>query len=336
MTLFRSVKDAFTYPDWVLDGTWDDVAAALTEFHLTSNKEDIELFNLWEFKSENYEEGRRAIYRGGQHTGEFDIIAGSIRRCKANAIGAWGLVLDYDGHKTIDEACEELDGLTYALYTTFRHSKEINKFRVVLPFDRILDRDDFGIKKDDISACFPFADYASFSESQSFYLHSGPDQSQAVAFYRTGTFLNPDYFINTPPPEVKTQVYTEFTGDPNRYKQTLMKSLQTCRGLHYNGPHKFNVLTLVSLCKSAGCSFEEYDSLCYSIADPESGLMEARQRRIAWDGWGASYGVTKQKREEFIAGHGGISYFNENDWRKLRTKIAEKYKTKKELNDDTN
>ena len=57
---------------------------------------------------------------------------GSVR-LKENVESLSCLVLDYDEGETIEEAKKKWEKYTFILYTSFNHSKKLDKFRVVLP-----------------------------------------------------------------------------------------------------------------------------------------------------------------------------------------------------------
>lgn len=306
LTLFESVQKAYTRPNQIIDNTWDEIAKFLMTHQPAKTKDDVPLFNLWEFDM-NGEPGRKRIYENNEPTEKYEEIPGTIRRCKANGKFIHGLVLDFDGHQTIEDAMANYADFESVLYTTFRHTKDTHKFRLVLPFKHAIASESFHKKKKAISETFQGVDHASFSESQSFYLHSGPEP---VVIYTPGEFLNGEWFedeVITPPPEIKRS--SEFNGDSNIYKELLIDSLATCSGLHYNGTSKYNVLTLVALCKSAGLSYQDYDVLCHNMADPSSSLQNAALRKQAWVNWSPYSGITSAVREDFILSHNGISKF---------------------------
>lgn len=307
LTLFESVQKAYTRPDQIIDNTWDEIAKFLMTHQVASSKEDVPLFNLWEFDL-NGEPGRRRIYENNEPTEKYEEIPGTIRRCKANGKNIHGLVLDFDGIETIETAVAKYESFEFVIYTTFRHTADTNKFRLVLPFRQAIASEYFHKKKKAISETFQGVDHASFSESQSFYLHSGPNP---VTIYNPGTFLDGDWFENeiiTPPPEIKRS--SEFSGDSNIYKELLIESLATCSGLHYaNQGSKHGVLTLVALCKSAGFTYDEFNLICYNMAASDSSLQEEGLRKSAWYNWTPFSGITSKVREEFITAYGGTSKF---------------------------
>lgn len=329
LTLFESVQKAYTRPGLIIEDNWENISEFLTNFNQCKNKEDMMLFNLWQFDPQG-ELGRRYIYENETRTEKYEEIPNTIRRCKANAEGLWGLVLDFDGTQQIDQVETLFDGLEYILYTTFRHTKSENKFRVVLPFSRIATKKEIRLKTKSIMKTFQETDHASFSESQSFYLHSGSNKKNSYTYHATGYFLDPDWFDDDEiiPEYVPKPVNSLFNGK-DYYKKTLMESLATCSGLHYaNSNSRLGVLTLVSLCKTAEMSFSEYDSICNMISASDSSLKEASRRKQAWDDWIPHNGITAKVREEFISAFGGTSKFGKkqlSDIERLRIKLRKRH-----------
>lgn len=193
LTTFRTVWTAYTYPSEVIDADWDTVAEVLLSFNKVQSKDEVGLFNVWQFAADG-EKGRK--YHDKSKT-TWDDIAGTVRRCSANAQGLWGLMLDFDKNCTIEQVCTELEGLEYVLYTTFSHSTAQDKFRVIMPFDRMMTIAEYEAKKAAITATFPRADMASFSMSQSFYFHSGQCEREAIAYRSHGHMLSPAMFEDT-------------------------------------------------------------------------------------------------------------------------------------------
>ncbi|HEY6436802.1 MAG TPA: hypothetical protein VIY47_09435, partial [Ignavibacteriaceae bacterium] len=259
-----------------------------------------------------------------ERTEDYEEIPNTIRRCKQNAIGVWGLVLDYDGSRKLEEVCDELEPFEFILYTTFRHTEQQHKFRVVLPFQQRATREELRSKASSITETFTQVDHASFSESQSFYLHSGATTGKAI--YNEGWFLDLDWFEVEKIAVDNRKSSSDYDGDPSQYKQNLKDSLLTCSGLHYAGiGSKHGVLTLVALCKSAGLSYEEFDLICAKIAASDSSLQQQSLRKQAWKNWIPYSGITAKVREEFITSYGGRSSFNQPS-EVLIERIRNKYK----------
>ena len=148
-----------------------------------------------EFKSvedETHEAGRKYRYVNGERQSDFDLIPNTIRRCKSNMVSITGIVLDFDKDQTIEQTIKELEGVEYVLYTTFRHTIQNHRFRVVIPFSRPLLAQDVASRQKDIKKMFPNVDLASFSVSQSFYFHSGKNDPRAI--HNKGEIIDPYIF----------------------------------------------------------------------------------------------------------------------------------------------
>jgi hypothetical protein len=330
ISTFKSVSKA--YVDLKLDMDWEELVDLFLHHNDVEQKQDAELYNMAEFKDPTdltCEPGRKYHYIDGVRQETYDIIPNTTRRCKSNVISVTGVVLDIDEHKTIDETIELLDGLEYVLYTTFRHTPEKHKFRVVIPFSRPLLAADIVGRQQDIIATLPSVDNCSFTVSQSFYFHSG--KCDSIAFRNHGIMIDPYQFEYNPPPVYTPPVYeNETTLDDEQkeaYKQAVVSSLLTCNGLHYAGKDANNkaVLTLVSICKSIGLSFGEYDAICAKMAHPESQLVKPDIRRMAWTGWEGNR-IRRETRDQFIKEYGGIPLKVKEDWQTIRNTIIDKYK----------
>jgi hypothetical protein len=313
LTTFRSVSKA--YVDHAIDAPWSTLADLLTTHIDSPSKEQTPMFNFAEFKSADdptAEAGRK--YHGQYVKGEwfrtpegtYDELPGTVRRCKGNVVAINGIVLDIDDNYTIDQAKQLFSEIEYVLYTTFRHTPQKHKFRVVIPFSQPLLAEDIPGRQESITETFPGVDRASFTVSQSFYFHSGLDQP--YSYWNEGVMVDPYAFeyrapkIWHPAPTTITTMDSEFA---EAYKAAVVKSLNTCSGLHYAGEHKQAVLTLVSLCRSVGMSFEEYDVICARMAHPESQLVNPSVRVSAWTGWSGNR-LRKETRDAFIAAYGGV------------------------------
>lgn len=307
ISTFKSINKA--YIDQQIELAWPDMAELLSTHFPAERKEDVPLYNTVRFKSaddEFVEPGRRYRYVDGERTEDYDIIADTVRRCKANVVELHGIVLDVDEEMSIAQVQTLLDGLEYLLYTTFRHTKEKNKFRVIIPFSRPLAAEDIPGRQTSIIETFPGVDSASFSVSQSFYFHSGNDVDRKVIWNR-GEIIDPYEFEYREPRQVEYNAAAEYTDINDDYKEAVIKSLMTCSGLHYAGKGSSNraVLTLVSICRSLGLGFDDFDFICGHIAHPDSQLVKSSVRRAAWTGW-AGDRVRKETRDEFIKNYNGI------------------------------
>jgi len=312
LSTFRSVGKA--YVDHVIDAPWSTIADLLTTHIDSPTKEKTPMFNFAEFKTlddPTTEPGRS--YHGHEvdgvwqriPEGTYDEIPNTVRRCKNNVVAINGIVLDVDDKMTIEQAQDLYKDIEHVLYTTFRHTTNKHKFRVVIPFSQPLLAADIAGRQDAIVETFPGVDQASFTVSQSFYFHSG--HTSSFSNWNEGVMIDPYAFeyrepkVYVPLPQSTGPVDAEFA---EAYKTAVTTSLMTCSGLHYAGEHKQAVLTMVSLCRSVGMTFEEFDSICARIAHPESQLVNPSIRVAAWTGWDGSR-LRKEKRDAFIAAYGG-------------------------------
>jgi len=312
ISTFRSVSKA--YIEDVVDEDWNDIAELLLTHIPAEQKADVPLYNLVEFKKytdPTCEPGRLYDYKDGMRdpSGTYQELPTTVRRSKANVVALWGIVLDVDENKTIEQAIEMLDGLEYVLYTTFRHTPEKHKFRVVIPFSEPLLARDVEGRKEAIMETFPDVDNASFTVSQSFYFHSGHNDS--IAYHNEGVMINP-YAFEYREPKVYVPSTTPDTNTPmdstayEAYKKAVLESLKSCSGLHYAGKGRSNkaALTLVSICKSIDMDYTTFDQLCQSISAPDSQLQNAATRAQIWSGWQGNK-IRRETRDEFIKEWGG-------------------------------
>jgi len=194
ISTFASVQRA--YVEHQIDLPWEDMAQLLSAHFPAESKEDVPLYNLIRFKDlsdPTVEYGRKYKYVNGEKTEEYTILPNFVRRCKENVLELHGIVLDVDDSMNIADIQSKLDGLEYLLYTTFRHTAEHNKFRVIIPFSKPLLAQDIAGRQDSIMETFPGVDRASFSVSQSFYFHSGNDSAKTVIWNR-GVMIDPYAF----------------------------------------------------------------------------------------------------------------------------------------------
>lgn len=302
LTLFASEFHAYTTPDQIIDADWEVIAETLMIFHKRKVKEDVSMFNLWEFNQQG-ELGRK-YHNKTRET--WDDLEGTIRRCSENAVGLWGLVLDCDSKLTMEQAIQEVEGLEYVLYSSFRHGPEQDKFRIVIPFTRMMTKEEFELKKDDIKKCFPLIDPASFSKSQAIFFHSGPDKDIAIALRGRGYKLDPDHFENTiiPVAEKSQVVYTPPTALQQQSYQTMIKnSLMTCRSVSRSGSNEG--ITLAGICRSSGLTYLEFQQVCNAIGREGSSLKTADVQEQFWGVVGDGAKIKRGTREKFLKDHGG-------------------------------
>jgi hypothetical protein len=213
ISTFKSVQKA--YVDLRLDLPWEEIVAMLIHHYDVNSKEEVELYNMVEFKSVDdptVEPGRKYHYINGERQDTFDTIPGTVRRCKNNMVSITGITLDFDKDQTIEQTITELEGIEYVLYTTFRHTKLNHRFRVVIPFSQPLLAEDVSGRQKAIKKMFPNVDNASFSVSQSFYFHSGKEDN--IAYHNKGIMIDPYIFeVEEFKPYVDNNVYDKNTSE---------------------------------------------------------------------------------------------------------------------------
>lgn len=332
ISTFKSIHKA--YVDMKLDLPWEEMIEVFTHHYDVEKKEDVELYNMVEFKDSTdptTELGRKFHYVNGERQETFDLIPGTVRRCKNNVVAIHGIVLDVDEHMNIESVINLLDGVEYVLYTTFRHTIEKHKFRVIIPFSQPLKSEDIKGRQQSIIETFPGVDNASFTVSQSFYFHSGKNDS--LTYHNKGQMINPyDFEYREPEVFVPHEVTynNDFTDkDMAQYKEAVVNSLLSCSGVHYagTGDNNLGVLTLVSICKSIGLSYNEFENICVKISDPTSALKDKTARQTAWTGWSGDR-IRKETRDKFISSYGGRPVRIETpvtEYTDLMKRMKEKY-----------
>jgi hypothetical protein len=174
-----------------------------------------------------------------------------------------------------------------------------------------------------MSETFPGVDHASFSVSQAFYFHASNNDSEAFAVVVDGALIDPYDFEEETIVEYVPQPY-QYTPPDDQYQRRVLESLLTCSGVHYEGSSRNSgVLTLVTICKSIGLTFEEFDALCQQICAQDSQLVHRETRRSVWTGWRGDR-ITREKRDNFIKANGGRVQ-QTNDWRSVQQNLLEKY-----------
>jgi hypothetical protein len=327
LSIYESVTKAYVADEQQF--SLQELGKILTEYTHLDKKEDGLLFNLAQFKTEGAELARRYHYVGRERQDTYDEIPNTVRRCKQNLISIGGIVLDVDDQYSIEDIVKLLDGVHMIIYTTFRHTWEHNKFRVVIPFSQPLLAADIACRERSMIETFPGVDHASFSVSQSFYFHSSNNEAEAFSCVIEGELINPyDFEVE----EITEWVPAEVTGTgeiTDSYKRMIVEALLTCSDVHYDsqsGSRNGGVLTLVAICRSVGLAFEEFDAICCAICAGNSQLVHREVRRGAWTGWKGDK-ITRDKRNQFIKSNGGRvpERVERSDWKKTQDDLIKKY-----------
>jgi len=302
LTPFLTEKEAYTHSAAIVDNSWDYIKDLLMEYQNANTKEEIQMFNLWSMKTENFEEPRN------KETGEI-YKPGFIARCSDNCVGLWGLVLDYDKNLTIVDAIDLFDGFEYVLYTTWNHRRfdEIknvmrgDRFRVVIPFTRMMTMDEYNEKLDNIKDTFPGVDNASFTRSQAMFHHSGIKE-EALSFHRSGDFIDPGMFLNKPkvkPKSTKPSKITKFTDlQRSQWTTQVLNALSLCTNIR-----RGNGMVLAAIVKGCDGTFEDFKSICELMVD--SSLSNGKAYGPVWSDAKQDIHVSKNTINKYLQNWGG-------------------------------
>lgn len=94
-------------------------------------------------------------------------------------------ILDYDNGYTIDEFCKEYQDYFYILYTSFSHTSEHNKFRVIMfgNYECPLTDDE---QSSILSECFRNADHTTFQSNRIFYMPAHKEGAEYIYKFHNG------------------------------------------------------------------------------------------------------------------------------------------------------
>ena len=193
-----------------------------------------------------------------------------IRRCKNNVDKIYVLLLDIDGTQTLKQAIDIWQDYEFYIYSTFSHSTEKDKFRLILPLETPLTRLEFDERHDAMASEFN-VDGASFTISQAFYLPSYNKENKSLAF----TYWNKDKprydVMILEKQEINYNVNTEIpnysTDNPHPLAIPIFNTLKTGSDLHV-----VDAMPLAILCKSKGLTLDQYKYLVSTMAASDSML----------------------------------------------------------------
>jgi len=177
---------------------WDEFKNFMTESHLEFTlKSDTPMFNVTEWTTK--EQGAITI-------DDFDSSwFGYVRRLKENAHLVHAIVVDYDDDgPTVDFFKDNFAHLTHIGYTSFRHTEDQHRFRVVIPLVNPVQAIHFSKPIDlpeDVFSFYPAliemfegADKTGFQPARMFYVPSCPKENLSIAqsWSNDGVELNID------------------------------------------------------------------------------------------------------------------------------------------------
>jgi len=251
--LYKNINEAYIHPDVVVDCDFEQFVSFMKDSQqLVENKEDPMMFNLcsWidNFESPEYK-------------------AGFIRRCKPNVAQIYALVLDIDGTRTLEDAVTEFLDYEFLIYSTFRNSREKEKFRLVLPLNTALTRIEFDQRYDSMCATFD-VDRASFTISQAFYLPCYSKDNADIRFIEWNQTAKRYEALFLPVKEISTNIVTgPREGEKDPMAPSIYKTLLSGSNMRYA-----DALPLAVVCKSKGLGYSEFRDIINTIAGSDSSL----------------------------------------------------------------
>ena len=305
LNLYPSVIEAYIHPEDQCELEFAELAELFQDSsQLLPRKEAGKLFNCCRYRADS-ENPSWISERETRPREQF------IRRCRANVESIDCLLLDIDGTMSLESAVDQWAEWEFLIYSTFGNRLDKPKFRLVIPLQESLTRQEFDARHP--AMCEQFSvDGASFTISQAFYLPSYSQENQSIAFvhwnqcsqrYSALTLPAEDLLDSRPTVDLQALVRTDIA-------TSIRRTLLTGRDLHYN-----DALTLGVVCKSNGITAEEYREIIQAIAHPDS-VLRSRQVDLQ-DLYRESYAthVTHRKIEQLMR------RLNCDMWRWSATKI---------------
>jgi hypothetical protein len=174
------------------DYDWPELVADLTEHTVVERKNDLG-FVVGTFNT----------------TAGFEPAAddpeGRPGRYSKNLVSVGAAVLDVDGGWTIEEAVEQLSGVTHLGYTSWSHRLpgKGDRFRLVVPFVDPCPRDEWDLRKRELIELFPRADPSSVANARIFFAPtcSAENRQLARAWHRDATTFDWRWLKRRAPPE---------------------------------------------------------------------------------------------------------------------------------------
>ena len=137
-----------------------------------------------------------------EHGGWSAAMFDPCERAKDNVVGVSAIVLDYDGTTSIDEAARLWSEYYGFIHTTRKHTKEIPRFRVILPFGRMVAASEYAeIWKRINAKAGGKLDPAPKDPSRFWFIPGSVDPSAYEIRHLEGQIMDPDVVLDEPDPE---------------------------------------------------------------------------------------------------------------------------------------
>lgn len=295
ISIFESVKKAYIKDGMCTAIRWDQLIDLLSDYKITNDKEDNQLFNCWRFKDSNYELGRKYHYLNGEKQETYDEIPGTIRRSRANALELTALTLDVDANLSILEFKNLFKHWEFFLYTSFSHSADKDKFRVIMPLHKPMPKTEVDCRKEDLMKIFN-CDDASFSISQCFYFPTARRIENTYYYHNQGEFFDWTLTIRQEKKEFDPSTLSNIPPQPIASSNRVLRALSSCHSIHYP-----KGLTLTAICRTNGLNFNDFAMIC-DRCGYDTLKMPSAQKQLWAENWERA---TKKTTIDFIREHGG-------------------------------
>lgn len=251
--LYENINKAYIHPNVVTELDFDQFVAIMKESQTqVENKEDAMMFNLCSWIDN---------FQSPEHK------PGFIRRCKDNVAQIYALLLDIDGTKTLEQALNEYIDYEFLIYSTYGNSAQKEKFRLVLPLQTPLTRQEFDQRH--LAMCDTFGvDRASFTISQAFYLPCYTATNKELAFIEHNKTAKRYEALLLPVREISYQEHDNVSiSEPTIVDVMIFKTLLTGSNMRYA-----DALPVACLLKSRGFLFSDFKLLIDAVAGADSSL----------------------------------------------------------------
>ncbi len=117
--------------------------------------------------------------------------AANARRRNEEVLGVVAAVGDFDHDTLWETITSSFNPYEYVVYSTFRHTEEHPRFRVIIPFSKVVPASKWPAVKATLdSTLFSAADQGASDASRMYYLPSCPPDNKPLAIHHPGAWLD--------------------------------------------------------------------------------------------------------------------------------------------------
>ncbi|MGK0270050.1 MAG: hypothetical protein ACI88H_000683 [Cocleimonas sp.] len=172
------------------------------------------------------------------------------RRCRENINQYYALFLDFDGELQIEDFVKNNTNIEYILYTTSSSTKEVNRFRAIIPLLTPVEFKEIETRKIHIAKYFKLdKDMSTFACSRLFYLPS----KDSKIFLNTGDFFDLEKTIQAIIPKPKPVKFFQQSEDSiKRDRDRACGYIDVIRDKHHHKLHHNELIQIVGAMQSEG------------------------------------------------------------------------------------